>query len=196
MASLQCSATLLMVTLGAASAANAGVYTERGDAGGRLSPQATIGGGPLTAIKGTIGELLPATQQHDLADAFTFKFIADPDSTSAGLLLPARLDFAASVLLLPAVRISLTLLDELGNELAEAQGDGSVRLTYGLLLPAVRETIFHLELEILEALDPPFTIDLLASTGHFEPSRQVPAPESFLLLGAALIGLGLYARKR
>jgi hypothetical protein len=186
-------ATLLIAGLGAAATANAFVYTEQGDAGGRTAPQATIGSGPLGEIKGTIGELLPASQLHDLIDAFTFKFIADSDPTAPGLLLLARLDIAASVLLLPAVQ--LTLLDEFGNELAEAQGDGSVRISFGLLLPAVRETIFHIELELLEELGPPYSITFASTTGTIAPVTDVPAPESFLLLGAALIALGMVLRR-
>lgn len=188
-------ALLFLATLSAASVADAAVHTERGDADGRTAPQATIGSGPLGEIKGTIGELLPASPLHDLIDAFTFRFVAAPDPTSAGLLLPARLEIAASVLLLPAVRIALTLLDELGNELTEAQGDGSVRILHDFL-PAVQNTSFHVELEILEALDPPFSIVFATVNGSTLPSIQVPAPESFMLLGTALIGLGLYARKR
>ena len=113
----------------------------------------------------------------------------------AGLLLPARLEIAASVLLLPAVRLSLTLLDELGNELTEAQGDGSVRIFYDFL-PAVQNTAFHIEIELLEEIDPPYSITFAATNGTTVPSTQVPTPESFMLLGAGLVALGLARRER
>lgn len=161
----------------------AGFWNEIGDAGDRLSPQVTVGDGPLEAIFGSLGDTQDGVT--DNVDAFLFRITEEGSATITATFIIPSLSFSTAVAVADP---ALTLFNEAGEQQGSV-GSGSISFESLAVGTYIIKVATDLE------FDPPYTIQFDAFATFAVP--VVPEPVSMLALGSGAVALfSAVARRR